>query len=448
MIIPTGTGASIGGYAGDATPYLNLLASVSDILITHPNVANAAAFQKLPENALYVEGYALDQFMQGNWALQPVRKNRIGVVFDARISPDMLTLHLNTINAAKAVYGLDIVGYVLTEEPVETTIDLTPSGCSSGGLRNPATVLSACAYLLQQGATAIALCTELPELKLNPPADASLDESVGLNTARDSQFSLNVDNEEDEDERFSPEFLAEMPETLENDLQSSIESFDEEDGDSNAADEGGSADYEADYRNVQGVDPIGGLEGILSHLVVSELGVPCAHAPVFPWEAARPVTDEVLDPRVAAEFITPTFLPCILTGLSRAPLMRPVSTAHSNHLSIADLSALVVPADALGGPPVLAALEYGIPILAVGNNRTVLSMDADCFQGGPVHRRRLIIPVHSYEEAAGMLQMIRLGLVDDVEPVRNLAEPPPADDDDAEATRQTAAPAAPESPPH
>ncbi len=59
MVIPTGVGASIGGFAGDATPHLNLLASVTDVLITHPNVANAAVFQKLPDNALYVEGYGL-----------------------------------------------------------------------------------------------------------------------------------------------------------------------------------------------------------------------------------------------------------------------------------------------------------------------------------------------------------------------------------------------------
>src|SRR6478609_4759874 len=127
MVIPTGTGASIGGFAGDATSYMNLIASVSDILVTHPNVANAAVFQELPANTFYVEGYALDQFIQGNWALQPVRHNRIGVVFDSSIEPEMLTLHLNTINAAKSVYGLDIVGYTLTREPVETTCVQTPS---------------------------------------------------------------------------------------------------------------------------------------------------------------------------------------------------------------------------------------------------------------------------------------------------------------------------------
>lgn len=38
MIVPTGVGAAIGGYAGDALPVARALASVVDCLITHPNV--------------------------------------------------------------------------------------------------------------------------------------------------------------------------------------------------------------------------------------------------------------------------------------------------------------------------------------------------------------------------------------------------------------------------
>lgn len=338
MIIPTGVGASIGGFAGDATPYLNLLASVTDVLITHPNVANAAVFQKLPENALYVEGYGLDQFMQGQWALCPVRHNRVGVVLDAGIPEDMRVLHINTINAVKSVYGVDIIGYTYTDAPVETGCEMTPSGCSSGYLRNPEVILSACKRLQDQGATAIALCMLLPEL------------------------------EEDE-------------ETL-----------------------------EASYRSGSGVDPIGGIEGILSHLVVSELGIPCANAPVFTWEKAVPVTDQVLDPRTAAEFIAPTFLPCVLTGLYRSPQMAPLAAAHPQDLTVAQLSALVVPGNALGGIPVLAALARGIPVIAVENNQTVLGVDAACYINASPERQALIRRVRSYEEAAGVLQAMRLGL--------------------------------------
>ena len=40
LIIPTGIGCSVGGYAGDAIPAARLLASASDCLISHPNVIN------------------------------------------------------------------------------------------------------------------------------------------------------------------------------------------------------------------------------------------------------------------------------------------------------------------------------------------------------------------------------------------------------------------------
>ncbi|WP_373532290.1 DUF3326 domain-containing protein [Vampirovibrio sp.] len=352
MIVPTGVGASIGGFAGDATPFLNLLASVSDVLITHPNVANAAVFQKLPANALYVEGYGLDQFVRGQWALRPAQRQRLGVVMDAGMSDEMRILHINTINAVKSVYGVDIVGYTYTHEPIQTGCQMTESGCSSGFLKNPATLLEACQRLQTQGATAIALCMLLPE-------------------------------------------LAEDEESL-----------------------------ESAYRTGGGVDPIGGIEGILSHLVVSELGIPCANAPVFEWEKAKPVLDEILDPRTAAEFIAPTFLPCVLTGLAQAPNMRPIAQASEKDLTIADLSALVVPANALGGQPVLAALQYGIPVLAVEANQTVLSVDNSHFKALPAKRQGLIRRVHSYEEAAGLLQAMRLGLTLDKNPVPHLSGQP------------------------
>lgn len=355
MVIPTGVGASIGGFAGDATPYLNLLASVTDVLITHPNVANAAVFQKLPKNALYVEGYGLDQFMQGCWALEPVRKNRIGVVFDAGIPEDMLTLHINTINAVKSVYGVDIIGYTFTEAPVAITCEVTETGCSSGTLGNPEVILSACRKLQSEGATAIALCMMLPEL------------------------------------------------------------------------EEGEEAYESSYRSGSGVDPIGGIEGILSHLVVSELGIPCAHAPVFPWEKAKPVLDEILDPRAAAEFIAPTFLPCVLTGLQKAPQFykQPMDTTAplpSHVLSLNDLQALIIPADAMGGLPVLACLEHQIPVITVNGNRTVLDMNEACYKALSAERRTLIRVASSYEEAAGILQGMRLGLAMDQAPCPSLGK--------------------------
>ena len=43
LVIPTGIGCAVGGFAGDALPAARLLAAASDCLITHPNVMNGAA---------------------------------------------------------------------------------------------------------------------------------------------------------------------------------------------------------------------------------------------------------------------------------------------------------------------------------------------------------------------------------------------------------------------
>lgn len=41
MIVPTGTGATIGGFAGDSLPVARAISSVVDCLITHPNVPSS-----------------------------------------------------------------------------------------------------------------------------------------------------------------------------------------------------------------------------------------------------------------------------------------------------------------------------------------------------------------------------------------------------------------------
>ncbi len=69
------------------------------------------------------------------------------------------------------------------------------------------------------------------------------------------------------------------------------------------------------YREGKGVDPISGVEAVISHLISKFLKVPCAHAP-----ALNPIElNENLDPRAAAEEIGYTFLPSVLIGLSNAP---------------------------------------------------------------------------------------------------------------------------------
>jgi Protein of unknown function (DUF3326) len=338
LIIPTGIGASQGGYAGDATPWLNLLASCCDVLVTHPNVANAASFQQLPENALYVEGFALDGWLQQRHTLRPLRRpHTLGLVMDAGIETGMKVLHHNVVRAMASVYGLRVLPPKETRDPLQTRlVGLATGGASSGELMNPEVLLEAAEALLQEGATAIALATHLEE----------------------------------------PE----------------------------------GSTYQAGI----GPDPIGGLEALLSHTVVQQLGVPCANAPVFSEAAAMPVTEKHLEGKVAAEYITATFLPSVLLGLRYSPELGSCKAMTAEDLPLSALQALVLPYDAMGGIPTLAALEQAIPLIAVRSNQTVLNFPLEKLIGSravqALQSQGLYYEAHSYTEAAGYLQGLRLGL--------------------------------------
>lgn len=335
LIIPTGVGASIGGYAGDASSLLPLFASISDTLITHPNVANAACFQNLPSNALYVEGYALDQFFKHQILLSPVHQNKIGVILDAGIEGGMKILHRNTVNAVKTTYGVSIVGVIETDEPLGLQLLQTDTGRSTGEVNNLETLFKACEKLITQGATALAICSQMPPL----------------------------------------------PET-----------------------------ENKQYQSGQGVDPIAGIEAMISHAVVAQFGLPAANAPVFTWEEAEPVKTHLVDVKSAAEFIVPTFLPCVLQGLNKAPQLLPLQQQLSSksikpyNLGLEDLSALVIPESCLGNVPVLACLENNTPVLAVKNNTTVMQADYDTLGLNDVYL------CENYMEALGLLLAIKQGI--------------------------------------
>ena len=113
FIIPTGIGASIGGFAGDASKWARKFAKKSKLII-NPNVVNAACFSGITENMLYVEGYTLDEFFKGNCYLKEPGENILGVIFDKSIPEDVLNIHINTINAVKTVYDINIKEFVIT----------------------------------------------------------------------------------------------------------------------------------------------------------------------------------------------------------------------------------------------------------------------------------------------------------------------------------------------
>lgn len=161
-------------------------------------------------------------------------------------------------------------------------------------------------------------------------------------------------------------------------------------------------EMEAEYQAGRGVDPIGGLEAILSHMLVNELGVPAAHAPLMAFEPTPP---PVVDPRAAAEYLGHNYLPCILQGLSAHPELVGADEAREGDLRHDAIEAVVLPAGCLGGPGALAAHALGIPLIAVRENETVSAVTARA-----LGLERGVIEVESYLEAAGVLAAMRAGV--------------------------------------
>ena len=307
LIVPTGIGASIGGFAGDASVWARKIAQKCR-LIVNPNVVNAACFSGITDNMLYVEGYTLDEFFRGKCNLEQSYHNKVGVVFDKSISQEILNVHINTINAVKTVYGIDTIGYEVTENDVGVEFFIDSSGASMGNVSDLDTIKDAAVKLIKKGAEAIAIVCKFPE----------------------------------------------------------------DDGE--------------DYANGKGVDPVGGVEAIISHYISKELKIPCAHAPAF---EKIEISTDIVDPRASAEYITPTFLPCILIGLNQAPKITTV--INDNSINVNDIDFIIIPYSSMGSIPVLEMAKLEKKIYAVVENRTVLNVTPE-----KIHAKCDII--NTYEE--------------------------------------------------
>lgn len=163
LIVPTGIGAAIGGYAGDALPVARAIATVADRLITHPNVLNGAQLYWPMANTLYVEGYGLDKFAAGSWGLRPVHQNRVGLILDAAIEPELKLRHLQAVDASRATLGLDTTDYIVTDAPLQ--VELRGSDSASWGtIGNPDSLLRAAESLIEKRKIeAIAVVARFPD---------------------------------------------------------------------------------------------------------------------------------------------------------------------------------------------------------------------------------------------------------------------------------------------
>lgn len=316
FVIPTGIGASIGGYAGDAGYIVREYAKHFD-LIVNPNVVNAGCFSSITSNMYYTEGYTLDKFFKGEINLIPSNNNKVGIIYDKAIPKDVLNIHINTQNAVKTVYGIDIHSYEITKEEVGVDFYINQEGISVGEVKNISTVAHACEKLIESGCNAIAI------------------------------VCLFKDSQDDNDK----------------------------------------------YSDGEGVDPVGGVEAIISHFISKHYQLPCAHSPAFEDYQIYP---DIIHPKSSAEYITPTFLPCILIGLAQAPL---ISRDLDKGININNLDFLVMPYDALGSTPVFECMKNNIKIYAIKNNKTVLEVTKEkLFKNLPN-----IIEVENYENCLELL---------------------------------------------
>lgn len=164
-----------------------------------------------------------------------------------------------------------------------------------------------------------------------------------------------------------------------------------------------------DYFRLEGamINLWGGVEALMTHATSILYDVPTAHAPMFESLDLANSDPGVVDPRMAAEAVSLTFLQCILNGLKRSPQIVEDDTLlqRESVLTAENISCLVIP-DGCIGLPTLAALEQGIPVVAVGENRNLMRNDLSTL---PWKDGQLYV-VNNYWEAAGLVAAIRAGI--------------------------------------
>lgn len=155
------------------------------------------------------------------------------------------------------------------------------------------------------------------------------------------------------------------------------------------------------------INPWGGVEAMLTHAVSSMYDVPSAHAPMLESQEVLHHDPDVVDPRMAAEAVSMTFLNCALKGLHNSPAI--VTEESGLHLpsviSAEDIACLIIPSGCLG-LPVIAALKQGIRVIAVRENENLMRNDLRDlpWREGQYHE------VDNYWEAAGILAAVKAGV--------------------------------------
>jgi hypothetical protein len=167
--------------------------------------------------------------------------------------------------------------------------------------------------------------------------------------------------------------------------------------------------YHEQYFHCDGAmtNPWGGVEAMLTHALSLIHEVPTAHSPMLESHKVADFDLGLVDPRLAAEAVSLTFVQCMLKGLHRSPriVTDPDAMREAGLLTAADVSCLVIP-DKCVGLPTLAALEQGIPVIAVAENANLMRNDLRAlpWASGQLHM------VDNYWEAVGVMTALKAGI--------------------------------------
>ncbi len=167
--------------------------------------------------------------------------------------------------------------------------------------------------------------------------------------------------------------------------------------------------YYTEYYEKRGemINPWGGVEAMFTHAISSLYDIPAAHSPMEESMEVANLDLGAVDARMAAEAISSGYFMCVLRGLQRSP--RIVKNVQGSSLpgvlTVEDVSCLVIP-DGCVGLPTLAALDQGIPVIAVRENRNIMHNAIDAL---PWASDQLYL-VDNYWEAAGVVASLRAGI--------------------------------------
>lgn len=131
LIIPTGIDAEIGGHSGDGNATARLIGTASDVLVTHPNVVNAADINEMTDNTLYVEGGILTKFLLGKVGLQKTRSNRVLMLMDRHEEGFFNDEVINAVSSARVTLGMDCDVYEM-KNLIKSVAKYSKSGRAMG----------------------------------------------------------------------------------------------------------------------------------------------------------------------------------------------------------------------------------------------------------------------------------------------------------------------------